>query len=281
MFGGGGYPFLSMCTAASWGGVATQLAEAALVAALLDEKPGVFISYLRKEASAAADAIYDGLTHAGYRVFLDRFNGTPGRVFSHELAEAMSSMGLVALLETPGLGGSRWTMSEVAFARRFRLGPVAVNFLRGRRVRAATQRLTVSHDPAGALPPAVVRDVLQFIREHSLAVAVSRRAYFETLVRSAAQDGGGDATDIGGAVLSLDKPIGNSVGSALPAGVPGRLRHVARLVRSRNVGPYLLAGEHQHLSPSDREDLRWLATQVRVTLTGSGSVYRKVRRIVL
>src|SRR3712207_893692 len=79
VFGAGGYPLLSKYTAASWGGVATQLAASALAAALLDEKPGVFISYLRKEASAGAEAIYNALTHAGYRVFLDRFNGSPGR----------------------------------------------------------------------------------------------------------------------------------------------------------------------------------------------------------
>jgi TIR domain len=280
VFGGGGYPRLSKSTGASWGGVATQLAASVLAAALLDEKPGVFISYLRKEASASAEDIYDALTHAGFRVFLDRFNGTPGRVFPHELAEEMASMGLVALLETSGLRRSRWTMWEVAFARRYRLGPVAIKFGGAPGVHATAQRHVVPNDPAVSLPTHVVGDVVRFIRYHYLAVAVSRRAYFETLVRSAAQAGGGDATDIGRGMLSLDKPAGNTMGCVLPAGVPGRLRHVTRFMQSGNAGPYVLAGEHQHLAPADREDLRWLASYTHVKLAGSASVYRTVRGIV-
>lgn len=281
VFDGGGYPLLSKYTTASWGGSANQLAASALAAALLDEKPGVFISYLRKEASVGAEAIYDALTHAGYRAFLDRFNGTPGRVFPHELAEAMASMGMVTLLETSGLRRSHWTMWEVAFARRYRLGPIAVNFGGAPGVRAPAPRHAVPHhDPAVSLPTSVVDSVVEFIRDQSLAVAVSRRAYFETLVRTAAQAKGGDITDIGGGVLSLDNPGGVPVGYALPAGIPGRLRHVARLVQSQSAGPYVLAGEHQHLAPTDRRDLRWLASQTGVWLAGSASVYRTVQRIV-
>jgi hypothetical protein len=280
VFAGGRFPVLSTCIAAPWGGSPMQLAESVLADTMLDEKPGVFISYIRLEASAGAEDIYQALSRLGYRVFLDRFNGTPGRVFPLELAEAMSSMGLVALLETSGLRDSRWTMWEAVFAARFRLGPVAVNFQGAPPVRAAVLRRAISHNPAKALPTPVVDDIAQFIRDNTLSVAVSRSAYFESLVRSAAQDSGGDAAHVGGGVLSLEQPAGNPVGCVLPAAVPGRLKHVTRLVRSRHVGPYVLAGEHQHLARGDRDDLQWLAAQTGVTLAGSASVYRTVRRIM-
>jgi len=106
----------------------------------------VFISYLRAEASQGAEQIHDGLARSGFRIFLDRFSGTAGRLFPQELSEAMASMGLVVLLETSGLFRSRWTMWEVGFARRYQLGPIAVNFNRARAIRTAMVRHPVSED---------------------------------------------------------------------------------------------------------------------------------------
>jgi hypothetical protein len=280
VFGNNAYPTLSHCNLAAWGGSPSRLVEIVLSAALIDEKPGVFISYLRKESSAGAEQIHDALIRAGFRVFLDRFSGTPGRLFPQELAEAMANMGLVVLLETPGLSSSRWTMWEAAFSRRYRIGPIAVNFIGARRLRSVTERHVVVDDPAQALPNTVVDAILKFVQDEYLKIAVGRRVYYETLIRLAAQSKGGDVRAVGSGVLEILDGGNNTKGFVLPSGAPGQLKHVRRLVETATSGQPLLAGEHQHLSPSDRSDLEWLATQEQVKLAGSASIYRIMRSII-
>ena len=280
VFGTGRHPELAKCTASAWKGDVEHLASTALELALLDEKPGVFISYVRNDARVAADDIHDALLRAGYRVFLDRFSGTPGRVFPHELAEAMADHGLVLLLETPGVFHSEWTTWELAFAHRYRLGPVAVNFRNAPRWRAATNRLSASEDPTANLPAPLLEQVVNFVRHNHLTTSVTRRAYFETLVQLAAQTKRGSASVIDGGLLELTNASSVKVGSALPGAVPGRLRHVKRLVDSPIPGQRLLAGQHEHLRPRDRDDLRWLAGTTGITLAGPASIYSAVRRIL-
>lgn len=274
------FPTLSRCNLASWGGSTSRLAEIVLSAALIDEKPGVFISYLRDEASKGAEQIHDALIRAGFRVFLDRFSGTPGRLFPHELAEAMADMGLVVLLETPKLSSSRWTLWEAAFAHRYRIGPIAVNFNGPIGLRSVVARHRLASDPAQALPTTEVDRIVKFVHGEYLKIAIGRRAYYETLIRLAAQSKGGYVKAIGSGVLKIDDSSNMTRGFALPSGTPGQLRHVRRLVEAATGGSRLLAGESQHLAPTNRSDLEWLTRKENVTLTGSASVYRIVRSIV-
>lgn len=278
-FAAGAHPQLSLCAAAGWGGVPKRLASIAMAEALLEEKPGVFLSYRRDEASGGAEALHDALIHAGYRVFLDRVSGTPGRQFPRELAEAMSSMGLVVLFETASLRSSGWTMWEARFARRFRLGPIAINFAKAPEFVGATTRMPLAVSPLTRLPDADIRRAVNFVDREYLRTAVARQAYFETLIALAARSKGGSAIDRGG-LVSVSDGAGAVVGTVLAAAVPGRLRHVARLARSQRIRPHLLAGEHQHLAPCDLDDLRWLAQTSGLRLTGSGSVYGAVRRMM-
>lgn len=286
IFSGEAHPVLSRCNRLIWGNSPSRIAEIVMASALIDRKPGVFLSYLRKEASAGAEQIHDALTHAGFRVFLDRFSGTPGRLFPQELAEAMADMGLVVLLETASLRQSRWTMWEAAFARRYRIGPIAVNFNGADELHLASRRLTLPDDPAQPLPVATVDRIIEHIRQEYLNVAFARQAYYETLIRLAANSKGGQVQAVGAGVLEIEDKANVSKGFALPSGAPGQLKHVRRLVdmsggskQIAGVGKRLLAGEHQHLPPSDRGDLNWLSDEYQVTLAGSASVYRAVRAL--
>lgn len=273
------FPTLSQCNLAAWGGSISRLAEIILSAALIDEKPGVFISYLRDEASAGAEHIHDALIREGFRVFLDRFSGTAGRLFPHELAEAMADMGLVVLLETPNLRSSRWTLWEAAFAHRYRIGPIAVNFNGSTGLRSVSARHYLANAPVG-LSQTDVDGIVRFVQDEYLKIAVGRRAYYETLIRLASQSKGGYVKAIGAGVLEIEDFGNTTRGFALPSGVPGQLKHVRRLVEATTGGSSLLAGEHQHLSPSNHSDLEWLAAKDNVKLTGSASIYRIVRSIV-
>ena len=280
VFGNGAFPTLDKCTAATWGGSTDVLAASAMTAAMLEEKPGVFVSYLRKEASRGAEQIHDALAHAGFRTFLDRFAGTQGRVFPEELSEAMSSMGLVVLLETAGLFRSPWTMWEAGFARRYRLGPVAVNFNGARKIRGKMDRLSIPENPHTGLSSTAIDRIVDFVRNHHIGRAVERRAFYESLVRAAALRRGGDATVVGAGILSLKNSGGAEVGLAMPAGVPGQLRHVRRIMDVPGAGQRILAGEHQHLALRDRDDLRWLARLTNLQLAGSAAVYRVVHQLL-
>lgn len=280
VFPGHNYPVLSRCQAVTWGGSVSRLAEIVMAAALIDRKPGVFVSYLRKEASAGAEQIFDALSHAGFRVFLDRFSGTAGRIFPHELAEAMADMGLVVLLETDGLKRSRWTMWEAAFARRYRIGPIAINFDSAPKFHSVAARLDITDDPAAPLPTATVDAIIGFIRQEHLKVALGRRAYYESLIRLAAHSRHGEARAVGAGVLELVDHRATTQGFALPSGAPGQLKHVRRLVEAASTGRRLLAGEHQHLPPTDRADLVWLSREKQVELAGSASIYDWVRHVL-
>lgn len=279
VFDGGLFPTLSQCNTASWGGSIPRLAEIIMTEAMLDEKPGVFLSYLRNEASAGVEQIHDALIREGFRVFLDRFSGTPGQLFPQELASAMSGMGLVVLMETASLAASRWTMWEAAFANRYRLGPIAVNF-NAAGFPAVFSRHTLNADPSQNLSQQVIADIVDFIKQEHLHVNVNRRAYYETLIRLAAQSKNGDAERIQAGVLKVVDSLGVNKGAVLPCAVPGQLKHVRRLVEAATAGDKLLAGDHAHLSPSDKSDLVWLTQGQSIQLTGSASVYRKVQDLL-
>jgi hypothetical protein len=279
VFGGGAFPIMRKLTASPWLGSLKELVAAVMIAALLDERPGVFISYLRSEASSVAEQIHDALAKNGYRIFLDRFSGSPGRVFPHELAEAMSGMGLVCLLETAGLRNSRWTMFEARFASRYRVGPIALPFGTPG-FRSAVARVDLSSfSPTAALPNVAVEEVVSFIAESYLRVTVARHAYYEALARLAARSRGGDVSLLFGGALRVLDSSQQAVGGVLPTGAPGKLRHVRRVVDYIPSGR-IIAGEHQHLFVSDHADLKWLAGQHDIALAGSGSLYKAITRLL-
>jgi hypothetical protein len=68
--------------------------------ALYGERPGLFISYRRKEAAVIADQLFDEMSHRGFRVFLDRFSGTSGKLFPQEIAEEIADRDVVLV---PGI----------------------------------------------------------------------------------------------------------------------------------------------------------------------------------
>lgn len=279
---GTGYPVLRHCGALSDPPVG-EVADRALIEALVDERPGVFVSYVRREAGAAADAIHDALTHAGFRVFLDRFTSTPGRPFPNELAEAMSSMGLVLLLDTPAVTRSKWTMWELAFARRYRLGPVGVSFSSS--VSAGSpamlrNHVSVTRAADALLPQGDLDRIVDFVRQEYATAMVARTTYYEHLVRLAANKSGGSVSARPSGVLEIKDAWDNARGFVLPHGRPGRLGPTRRIAEAAGGGTRVLAGDHDHLPPRDRDDLRWLAAQSGVELAGPVSVYRYVRRML-
>lgn len=281
VFRGGGFLKLSECTVASWRGSILTLTQLVMQAALLDQRPGVFISYLRDDASAVADQIHDELRRIGYRVFLDRFSGTQGHVFPSELAEAMAESDAVLVLETQSICRSKWTMWEAAFAHRYRIGPLAVNFQSAPQLLSAgSRRHPVNASPSARIPQADIDNIIGFIQDQLPQLAVKRRAYYETLIRLAAKTRGGTVAHNQSGVLTISDRGGTGKVDALATGIPAQLRHVHRLVEASKVTEKLIAGEHCHLQGTSLADLEWLTDSVGVRLAGSASVFRVIQHII-
>lgn len=86
----------------------------------------VFISYRRLETLPVALQLFDRLIHEGFDVFLDRFSIPPGFDFQRRLAQELEDKSMVVLLESKSLKESKWTQHEIDFAKRHRLGMVAL-----------------------------------------------------------------------------------------------------------------------------------------------------------
>jgi hypothetical protein len=279
-------PQISRLQLVPWGGNPARLASLVSQRAIYGERPGLFISYRRQDAAAVADQIFDEMSHRGFRVFLDRFSGTSGRLFPQEIAEELADRDVVLVLETPGILQSRWTLWEVAFARIYRLGLLSLQWPNAPALQGIVDRFGIKTAAAAAgatLAKSELDAVCAFIeRGHTLA-ALTRRAFYEAIVEAAALSKRGTVRPTGNGVLELLNPRNVSKGFVVPSGRPGSLADVHRLARtSPGAGnlPRLLAGQHEHHRPAAQDDLNWLATTAGVQLSGRAAIYKQVKALL-
>ncbi|MEJ8847837.1 toll/interleukin-1 receptor domain-containing protein [Variovorax rhizosphaerae] len=284
---GAAFPVLSKANQPSYLGSVTLLSQLVLEAILLERRRGVFLSYVRNDASAAAEQVFDALQRRGFRVFMDRFSGTPGLQFPAELAQAMGNADVVLALETAHVAQPGWTMWEVRFAHKYKLGPLAVNFQRSPKLRQVRkfQRLPVDENPSTPISALSVQQIADFVAEQVHLVSIGRRAYFETLARLAAQSKSGRVARCSNGALNLVNRLGSVQAALAISGAPAQTGHIRRVSEASLQPPVavrtkLVAGDHQHLLERDLKDLQWLASETGVTLTGAGSMYRHIRTLL-
>lgn len=269
---------------AAWGGNPARLASVILQRALYGDRPGLFISYRRDEATAIADQIFDEMNRRGFRVFLDRFSGTSGKLFPQEIAEELADRDVVLVLETPKIMKSRWTVWEIAFARVYKLGLLALQWPGAPSLRGIIDRHQIVPTATGDLAKPALDDVADFIERSHTVAALTRRAFYEALVEAAALSKKGTIRPNGDGVLEVFDQLGHPKGFVVPAGRPGRLADVHRLSRAAAAAafthPRILAGQHKHHLPGAQDDLNWLATAVNVDLSGRADVYRNVQALL-
>ena len=196
-------PAISMLNSISWSGDPRTLASAVVQRALHDRRPGLFISYRRADASALVDQLHDELSHKGFRLFLDRFSGTPGRYFPQEIAEELADKAVLLVVETSNILQSRWTVWEVGFARRYHLGLLALNCGKAPRLSGIAQRNFVRRSWTGVLNATDLAKTVEFVQREWNFAAVRRRAFYEGFVARAASAGGGTVTDQGDGLLAI------------------------------------------------------------------------------
>lgn len=92
-----------------------------------EEDQRIFISYRRTDTSAFAEQLFDRLSHEGFEVFLDRFSINPGVNFQNRLYQELADKAMIVFLESPNFLTSSWIQLEIAFAKKYRLGYLALN----------------------------------------------------------------------------------------------------------------------------------------------------------
>jgi len=265
-----------------WGGDPRRLVSIALQRALYGERPRLFISYRRKESQRMADQLFDAMSRRGFQLFLDRFSGTAGRPFPQEIAEELAERDVVVLIETPNILHSRWTKWEVAFALRYRLGLLALHWPSAPMFPGvAHRRMVVPQN--GELTQADLASAANFIeREHTLA-ALTRTAFYETLIDQAAKTKGGGTEPLAEATWAIRDAHGTQVATVAPAGRPARLGD-ARLLALASVlapkCPMILAGQHRHLPTGAQMDMTWLASILNIELLGHVDAYARIMSLV-
>ena len=273
-------PAISKLNNVGWSGNPSTLAAVVLRFALLNPRPGLFIAYRRADSANLVDQLHDELTHNGYRVFLDRFSGTPGRYFPQELAEEMADKAVLLVIETPSILNSRWTLWEVAFAHRYRLGLLALNISQAPKLSRIVKRRNVQPDPTGHLVPSALAAVMDFINQEWVFSAMRRRAFYDGLVAGAAAAGGGIVTDCGDGLVQLSDRNGVPSAVISPSGRPGQLADLRPLADAPSAGaPKLLLGQHHHLPLQAHDDLTWLAQKNSINLHDDYTGYVTIKSL--
>src|SRR5271165_5213861 len=96
---------------------------------LTEKHRRVFVSYRRSDSLLIGEQLWDTLGKAGFDVFLDRFSVDPGVNFQERLTEALSDKAFLLLVESPDVASSKWVAYEVEYARKSRMGLLALTWL--------------------------------------------------------------------------------------------------------------------------------------------------------
>lgn len=97
---------------------------------LTEQDRKIFISYKRSDSQKIADQLHKQLTELNYSVFLDWVSIDAGKDFQKSLMQDLGEKAMVVLLESENLKDSEWVMAEVDFARRHKLGLLALTWPR-------------------------------------------------------------------------------------------------------------------------------------------------------
>lgn len=92
-----------------------------------EEDQRIFISYRRDDTTSFAEQLFDRLNHEGFDVFLDRFSINPAVNFQNRLYQELADKAMIVFLESPTFLSSPWIQLEIAFAKKYRLGLLALN----------------------------------------------------------------------------------------------------------------------------------------------------------
>ena len=155
-----------------------------------DPDQKLFISYRRIDSEPLAIQLFDQLSQAHFEVFLDRFSITPGVNFQQRLYQELSDKAMVLFIESPHFLESDWVKLEVDFAKRYRLGLLAINIDGapqiggiGSESRIMINAVDLTTD--GKLAPNKLTDIIKAIRQYHALSLYRMKHYLDTNIIAA------------------------------------------------------------------------------------------------
>lgn len=91
----------------------------------------IFVSYTRSDTAELADQLFDALSRENFDVYLDRFRTPPSIDFGIRIEQELHDKSMVMVLESPNILQSTWVQHEIRFAKRHRLGLIALQAPKG------------------------------------------------------------------------------------------------------------------------------------------------------
>jgi hypothetical protein len=189
------------------------------------------------------------------------------------------------LLESRGLHLSRWTQWELSFAHIYHFGILALNVNAAPHERGieVSDRYDVTTNHLGELSDSDLQRAVDFIvRRYNIAES-RRRVYFEALLRRAALNAGGTISARPDGLVEVSGKGHRAL--VLPSGRPANLVDLSKLGRACSLlqpnGPTsILIGQHEHLAPDMRQDVKWLAQDIEITMASTVSVFRSIQNLI-
>lgn len=179
------------------GRAATRVADVLARARIGADAFRLFISYKHDDCEAAASQIFHRLAEAGFAVFLDRFVTAPGEDFVGRIMSELFDKSCVLVLETPNTTASSWVLTEVATARAFRLGLLAVDLPNSAKMLPIRERLDCTAangglplDRTGTLDKARLDSIADFVRANTALQGARRRRWQRKMLRLAIRRSG-------------------------------------------------------------------------------------------
>ena len=161
----------------------------------------IFISYKHDDCAGVAGQLFDALSHEQFEVYLDRFRTLPGTNFLERIRFELADKACVLLLDSRNVGASNWVRGEYAFARKYRLGLIAVDLPGGAQTfRRITTRVKLNwsgpppFDAQTELSPTEIDRAAAFVRQHYPTEMARRTRYQRRLILSAGMLAGANYT---------------------------------------------------------------------------------------
>jgi hypothetical protein len=248
--------------------------------------PRLFISYRHAEAAAIAGQLFDALSHAGFDVFLDRFRGHPGQDFMERIREELIMKRCILVLETPDVHRSSYVIGEVATARRFHLGLMAVDLPGSRhrfrdiavRLDLRTAKGVIAGSPASTLPdPCVDRVVADLVERYYVPETSKRWSHQRRSLQVAAATA---RLAMNEKALGLFEVSGKAgLASCTSSVLPLESSAFKRLDDLVSAGARILFGPLEAQGRIGRSVTDWLATKTGIMPRDEGRVLRTMHRL--
>jgi hypothetical protein len=281
-------PPLSHLQITSWHSSVREVAPAVFAAAgIASENFRVFISYKRDDTRELADQLFDALSRLQFDVFLDRFRIPPAANFQTRLRQELADKAMVVLLESANAGPSPWIRFEIGYARKNRLGLLAVTLPGASPVPRIREKMRIRVAGRDVLSDGTLRtDTLEDVcaavrREHQRATMWRRYFLRQSLAKALLHTGAGTPSYSGdGLVRTTSAPPQQRPYGIWLAPRPPELADFHAAHASRHAPEIaVVVGPASALEPARRAGLDWLARESGVRLADEGRMLRVARAV--